>query len=463
MSAWQRLVSIAVVGTERRAVPPAITSDVAAIVDGDVASGRPEEQVLVAAGVLGAWRRAGAVTPPDGGPPPDPAPDDRRPLPSARAVQLLQLLLDGHVAARDISIDLAADWLARCGRSGRRLPARLLPPVMDAATTATALRVPAIAAGGPRLHWLAERNPAWAWAQGIADPSADPERVWAEGRREQRLAALGAMRASDPERARALLAGTWKGEPAGDRARFVAVLETGLSPADEPLLEAALDDRSKAVRAAAAALLAALPNSALARRMIERVRPLVRRERGRLAVELPADVDAAAARDGIGVSGAPPRTGQRVWTLIQIVAATPLDFWERELATGPDKIIRLGSESAVLLTGWAQAATRQRNRAWTHHLLPRIDDAAVTTLLADAPAPWPPDTSRAIVLRLRSVADRRALLPALTVLPAKLDPAATDDVERWTASLPPDDLIGSRLRALTQVLSVRRAIAEELV
>src|SRR5262249_56761837 len=103
---------------------------------------------------------------------------------------------------------------------------------------------------------------------------------------------------TEPERALALVKETWSGEKAPDRATIVEELATGLGPGDEPFLEAALDDRAKSVRAAAAMVLAALPSSRFATRMADRLRPPVATRRGKLTVELPDDPDAAARRDG---------------------------------------------------------------------------------------------------------------------------------------------------------------------
>ena len=56
------------------------------------------------------------------------------------------------------------------------------------------------------------------------------------------------------------------------RASLVTALHVGLSEADEPFLEACLDDRATGVRTAARHLLAELPLSHRADRMAERVR-----------------------------------------------------------------------------------------------------------------------------------------------------------------------------------------------
>ena len=64
------------------------------------------------------------------------------------------------------------------------------------------------------------------------------------------------MLSADADAARELIRTGWDTAAAGERTMFLAVLAGQLGPADEPLLEAALDDRSQDVRAWAAYLLA---------------------------------------------------------------------------------------------------------------------------------------------------------------------------------------------------------------
>ena len=60
------------------------------------------------------------------------------------------------------------------------------------------------------------------------------------------------------------------------RREFIQALATGLNPADEPLLEIALDDRNGEVAPRAADLLARLPHSRLSRELTERALRLLR-------------------------------------------------------------------------------------------------------------------------------------------------------------------------------------------
>src|SRR5690606_26800642 len=110
---------------------------------------------------------------------------------------------------------------------------------------------------------------------------------------------------------------------------FVAALETGLGPEDEPLLERALADRRKPVRESAAARLAKLPDSGYVARMLERGLAAIRRAPGRkprLEIELPAEDDPQLKREAVPV---PPRRalGERARLLEAIVTAVPPGAW----------------------------------------------------------------------------------------------------------------------------------------
>lgn len=155
-----------------------------------------------------------------------------------------------------------------------------MPALLDAARARTDLRAPALALAGARGMWLARLNPDWRFAlrggaggagelPDVTDGAA-VERLWQEGLFAERVALLGAVRAHEAAAAPRLLATTWATERAEDRLMFLDSLRAGLSPQDEPFLEAALGDRSRNVRATAAELLSALPGSALAGRMAER-------------------------------------------------------------------------------------------------------------------------------------------------------------------------------------------------
>ena len=147
--------------------------------------------------------------------------------------------------------ELLPEWLAALAAVNKRVPEELLPSLLAHGKSNDALREAINQVIGVRGVWLAAQNSDWDFVIGKLDES-----VWETGSRLQRLALLEKLRASDSARARELVAETWSEEKPEDRAAFLTTFITGLSLADEPFLEAALDDRRKEVRKAAADLLA---------------------------------------------------------------------------------------------------------------------------------------------------------------------------------------------------------------
>ncbi|MGW4230935.1 DUF5691 domain-containing protein [Streptomyces sp. NPDC004980] len=379
---WEELVTSALLGTDRR---PLRRTPGAGPADGSAA--------LLDAAALHTVRRRAALLPAAGAPAPEPAPaDPRPPLPVAARHRLAQLLADRSTpsgggrrgTAPDLT-ELIPQWLAAAGARGFRAPAELLPALLDAARARTDLRPHALAFAGPRGLWLAGLNPEWRFAlraspggahrPGTEDPDA-VRRLWEEGLFAERVALLGAVRAEDPAAARALLAATWSTERAEDRLMFLDSLRTGLCGDDEAFLEEALSDRSRNVRATAAELLSALPDSALARRMADRATSCVNPDRTgaavSVAVEAPHECDAAMQRDG--VAPVPPSgRGERSWWLGQLVEASPLAVWrERFGGRTAREIVALpvaDGWAPELHAAWCRAAVRQRDPEWARALL----------------------------------------------------------------------------------------------
>jgi hypothetical protein len=276
--------------------------------------------------------------------------------------------------------ELLTEWLAAVVDRGLRVPAQLLPALLDRARRVVpadpGLRHLAAAAGGPRARWLAGLNAEWAWAAAEA-PGGDD--AWRLGDAGQRRAYLTALRAADPGLARDLITASWDAAGAAERVMFLSVLAAGpaLGPADEPLLEAALGDRADEVRSWAAYLLASLPGSALGRRMAERARRGLRLEAGprgpRLIATPPGECDASMRRDGIapGPGAGRSQLADRTRLMAEVVARTPLRTWTDAFALGPAAIVAVpsGDWAPVLFVGWSRAAIAQRNQDWVAALI----------------------------------------------------------------------------------------------
>ena len=106
----------------------------------------------------------------------------------------------------------------------------------------------------PEYHALA----AWQAGADEAMPSALTAETWDDFLPAARRAAFADLRAQDPASARALLEANVTGVAADERDELVRQMSVGLSPDDQPFLEALLGDRSGKVKASATRLLARL-------------------------------------------------------------------------------------------------------------------------------------------------------------------------------------------------------------
>jgi hypothetical protein len=314
-------------------------------------------------------------------------------LPTAAAHRLTTLLADrpgpaggGRRGTAPDLMELLPQWLAAANARGFAAPPQTIPALLDAARGRTDLRPAALTFAGPRARWLARLKPDWRFALrstpggGTALPGPDAaervRRLWEEGLFAERVALLASLRARDPAAARALLTSTWATERAEDRLMFLDSLRTGLEPPDEPFLEQALTDRSRNVRATAAELLSALPESALAARMAARAATCVSLDRAldppAIAVEAPHECDAVMERDGV-TPKPPSGRGERSWWFGQLVEAAPLGTWSARLGgRTPEEIVALPVADdwrSDLHAAWCRAAVRQRNGAWARALL----------------------------------------------------------------------------------------------
>ncbi|MFJ7771712.1 DUF5691 domain-containing protein [Streptomyces sp. NPDC097107] len=378
---WEELVTSALLGTDRRTPP------------GCEPGPRAPAALLDTAAAETVRRRAG-LCPARAARRPEPAPEDHRPpLPAAAAHRLTMLLTDrpgtaggGRRGTVPDLMELLPQWLATANARGFAAPPQAIPALLDAARGRTDLRPAALTFAGPRALWLARLNPDWRFALratpggGTALPGPDAtervRRLWEEGLFAERVALLASLRARDPATARELLASTWATERAEDRLMFLDSLRTGLGQADEPFLEQALADRSRNVRATAAELLSALPDSALAARMAARAVTCVSLDRALsppvIAVEAPHECDAGMERDGV-VAKPPSGRGERSWWFGQLVEAAPLGTWSARLGgRTPEEIAALSVTDdwrSDLHAAWCRAAVRQRNGAWARALL----------------------------------------------------------------------------------------------
>jgi hypothetical protein len=351
---WEDLVSTALVGTDRRSASPG--------------------EVLEQAAVQVVRARAGRRT--HEGRPPAPAAEETRPLAARAAGDRLARMLGGEQAR------LLPEWLEAAAAIGVRVPAHLIPGLLDLGARDRSIRSHLGALTGARGRWLAALNPAWSY---LLDEAADMPSgdLWEFGTSGDRRGYLAALRATAPGQARELLEKGWDKETPEDRAAFVLVLSENVGMDDEPFLEVALDDRRREVRQAAADLLTRLPESRLARRMAERAARFLVRDGGGLRADPPKACDSTMERDGVRPRP-PAGTAQRGWWLQQVVARTPLTFWAGHLGLPPEDVVQLkiGDWAREVAMGWTRAAILQHDARWARAL---FEVEPLTDLLAVLP------------------------------------------------------------------------------
>ncbi|MFF0528857.1 DUF5691 domain-containing protein [Nocardia amikacinitolerans] len=426
------LISAALLGTARRTFDPArLPAPVAAAAERLRAD--PAFLLLESAALRDTFARGGIA--PQAATVPPPAPDDdRAQLPRAAAVRLADML-------RDRSRFLP-EWFAAVAPHDFRAPDALAAQLLESADAQPGLREPLLRLAGERGRWLAQWHPEWRNLLSEFVIDTDSEEIWRYGSATQRRDWLARLRARDADAARAALTDTWGAETGQVKAELLAVLADGIGAADEPLLETALDDRRAEVRRTAAGLLALLPDSAFAERMLRRAADWIvaDADRTRLSIELPDPLDADVRRDGITDravefsyrwNGVPDVTAGR---LRQLVAATPLRHWAAALGA-PEHAVRIAVDDRFrqpLFDGWVDAALAQQDSSWAaalfangvpsdtallrrrelfallpvdervRHLL-RLDGAWLSELEALLPAvphPWPQPLAQHVILLL---------------------------------------------------------------
>jgi hypothetical protein len=486
----------ALFGTDRRPLRPELLP-VELAGPASRLSGAAAAVLLDTAALAVAYRRGGFRLDP-GCAATDPAAEEEMPRVGRRAGARLSELLTRT------DLELVEYWCVAAARAGVLAPEALLPALLDLAARQPVLRPAVGAVLGRRGRWLAAQQRAWARAIPPDQAPGDDPDVWRFGTVQQRAGWLRSARRQDPAAALAQLSSTWPQESGPHRALFLPLLADGLGPADEALLETALDDSRPEVRAVAAGLLSGLPRSGFADRMRSRLKSFIRIERSRLrsrlVVDAPERLDPAAARDTISDSrGTAKLTGQdrRQWWLEQVVALTPLSTWS-QLFDSPQAslTVRFGDPwQAPIQAGWAWAAVRQKDQQWARELLrasaryriqellavltgPARDEAlaeriggldvreidVLVSYLGVSEWPWPEPVALAVLSWLEQGMPRMHPMVArglLNLISYRFPVAAGQSVVDLALTRPLEDIWRSSLLGVTRVISTRAQIHEE--
>ena len=386
-------------------------------------SANDEQKLLSAAAAIGLYATVGQLPARrlDVPPPTTPA-EGRHPICGREATRCLTMMLDNQF------VEALPEFLTSLHQANQRAPEELLPALLDRGARTAPQRRLIEKITGPTGQWLAHQNPAWAYAAPETRSWDGLSKLWRkEGSATSRQALLRQTRESNPELGRQLLESTWKSEQPTNRAWFIRVLETGLSMADEPFLEAALDARNNTVRRKAAELLSRLTDSRLCKRMTinsESVliwseeeesseSDLAQDEKGgeeaapMLGVRFPDKISPQMARDGVLPRDSKKSSRIRGSQLTEMIQAVPLEKWCQRWQKTPEEIIAAAQKSRwprTIIGGFALAALRQKNVAWaeillnadqytlsTINLIPLLSDEAFTAIVTELDAAAAPD------------------------------------------------------------------------
>ncbi|MCO5195140.1 MAG: DUF5691 domain-containing protein [Anaerolineae bacterium] len=399
MSDQRPFVQTALLGTRRAAVPP-VDDELAAVLK--LESDQPATALLAAAGAQAFHEQAGTLPAVwDDSAESSIAPPDTRPQCNARTTRFLTTMLEGSLRTS------LPEFLTALNERQLRAPERQLPALLAHGARHAPQRADIVTVLGARGVWLAGHNSAWAYASAEGQSWPGLTAQWRRGDLNARLALLQQWRETDPAVGRNLLALTWKRDPDNTRLRQLRALKTGLSLDDEPLLEAALDDRYHLVRREAATLLSALPQSRFGKRMIDNI--------GRIVAWTPdqptqitltfSDLTPAMLRDGVPQNADLKLARLREKQIVHMLGAVALDHWTTTWQTSPDAIIAAIDTTRwqrTLTTGFTHAALRQRQPDWAAAILKNSSPTSQTDQLI---AVLPPDMVRK---RIRTLADNSA-------------------------------------------------------
>lgn len=412
------LVNVAIAGVARQEIPEIAGDDAPARFCAHIPPAEKPAQLFNFAGTLALYRTAGALPPHDDTQLPAPAPAETLAYCNSAAMRLLQLAIaDTHL------LPILPEWIALAQARRLLIPPAILPGVLTAGMKSSELRQLLLPIIGERGLWLAKCNPDW-HAYLRVSTAVEMHEVWETGTRAERAQALHALRTLDPAGARILLEATWSTEPLDTLTALLPALEVGLCSDDAPFLESLLDDKRKTIRRPAAELLARLPGSVYQQRMIERVASMITitpaqaasvfppRVGRRMSIEvtLPETFDARWTRDAIEET--PPQgSGRKSWWLQQIIAATPLRYWEEAgQCTAREHVaaVHTHEQKLPLFRGWLLAAQRQRNVDWIGALLEHAEIDDTRPAYAELFKPLTPVEREQVLLSLFSANSQSA-------------------------------------------------------
>lgn len=370
MTTLSGLLPLALVGTDRSEWPPVDGLPGAVVPVFNTLRKRPlHEALLLLVGSFNVYEDAGRLPPKAGSTdwhlPAFRPEGDRLPCPGPAARFLERMLNQKHT-------DLLPEFLTCLDQRQARVSDELLPHLLEYGAKTPRLRPLILPVIGERGYWLASLNPAWVYAAIDGADWRSLRFAWGEDKK-GRAALATYLRRGQADTGRQLIETTWRDEDDATRRELIRAMGNGLSAADEPFLERALDDRDAQVRRQAVELLAMLPDSRLVGRITRAAGDWLTWQNDEVLPILPAGISDQLVRDGVQRPVNPVLTpNERSRLLLQTVGVIPPAHWEERFRIPPEEIVAAvlaGKWPRTLITAFSSAAGRHRDSRWAQALL----------------------------------------------------------------------------------------------
>jgi len=363
MTHWNDLVKLALLGTDRSTLSPAMKAELQGYgIDTDK---EITEVVLESAALYAPLQKAGFQPKKWEEPVLTKSPLETLATCSQKSAAHLSLILMGRYPYA------LTEFVQTMANYQKCLPFEFLPTLLDKCVKDEFLWQKIAPTIGHRGNWLINLNPAWQKLKVEVS-----QEKWEIGTKIERIAILKKLRKENPEAGLKMLLTTWTEDGLAEKAAFLKCLAIGLSDLDEAFLETCLDFSRKEVRVNAAILLSELPNSQLQKRILAHLKEAIQigREDGieKPIIILPATKDKALIRDGINPKQKWKKGGATTGMLYQMVAILPLHHWEKQFGRPPAAILHFFTQSEwsiMLIEGVASAAALHGSVDWMEAIL----------------------------------------------------------------------------------------------
>ncbi len=368
MQAWEDIVNIAMIGTDKKQPAsgsmPASLQEIAAQI-ATVNEKDKEEQFLQLASILFNYQRCGIY----------PLKKDinirgcaaeEKTYCSIPAASVLQDILNEN------NLHLLEYWLSLCDNRNQIAPPDFIPTLLNTGELHKRLRILITSCCGKRGEWLSAFNPAWNFST-----LQTPEEIWQTGSLEERKEILEQTLQTDPAKAREWIKQTWPQEDAATKLVLLSLIAPFAGDNDIDFIEGLSKEKSKKIQAAANELLKTIPGSpvVIMYQNLLRAAVTVQKESSMLGLskksslqfKLPEQVSEDLYKTGIDKLSSDKNWSDDEYILYQLIRNTPPPFWEEHLQLPADAVLEIFQKSDTgkkLLPALIMATANFRDTKW---------------------------------------------------------------------------------------------------